>query len=371
MLPVIRPLLPSCKSMEPYLREIDAAQFYSNYGPLHQRLEIRLAEHFGVPADCLALASSGTVGLIAVILAVAGRAKPDRPLMVCPAYTFAASAAAAEFCGYTPFFADIDPATWALDPVRLESLPQLAGAGAVMAVAPYGRAVDVSAWQEFSARTGLPVVVDAAACFDTIDARALARGGVPAVVSLHATKAFSTAEGGLILGGDASLVERAVRALNFGFAQARLSLGPGLNGKLSEYHAAVGLAELDGWNEKRDGFRAAARTYAEAAARHGLRDRIFVNMDRAVPYVLYLAASPDDAGSVMSALERRGVASRLWYGPGMHRHPYFRDRPAERLPVTDDLAPRLIGLPFAPDIPAAEIERVLLVILEAARHTRA
>ena len=61
-LPVIRPLLPRCESLAPYLREIDAARYYRNYGPLHERLEIRLAEHFGVPLEGLALASSGTVG---------------------------------------------------------------------------------------------------------------------------------------------------------------------------------------------------------------------------------------------------------------------------------------------------------------------
>ena len=200
------------------------------------------------------LASSGTAGLVGALFATAGRAGVDRPLCICPAFTFVATAIAAVSAGYQPFLADIDPETWALDPVALRRLPALSHAGAVVPVAPMGRTPDLDAWQAFQEETGIPVVMDAAACFDTLDLDQLKRCSFPVVISLHATKTLSTAEGGLVLCGSPEVAARVTRALNFGFYESRESIGPSINGKLSEYHAAVGLADLDGWDEKRAGF---------------------------------------------------------------------------------------------------------------------
>ena len=268
--PVNRPLLPDAAALAPYLRSIDASRQYSNHGPLFDSLRSRLAGHFNVEERSLTLAGSGTAALIGAVFAAAGRATAARPLCICPSYTFVATAIAASACGFTPYLVDIDPESWASEPKRLLRLPQLASAGVVMAVAPYGRMVDMAAWQGFAAQSGIPLVIDAAACFDTLDAAAICAGKVPVCVSLHATKTFSTAEGGLILCGDSRTIDDCARALNFGFFTGRESVGPSINGKLSEYHAAVGLAELDGWKHKRAGFIRVARNYLEAAKAAGL-----------------------------------------------------------------------------------------------------
>lgn len=354
-----RPRLPGAAQLAPYLRRIDATRIYSNYGPLHDSLLARLSAHFAIAPEHLALANSGTSGLIGLILAAVGPGTGKRPLCICPSYTFVATAVAARNCGYTPFFADVGKASWMLDPAQVERLPQLKDAALVIAVAAYGQMPDVAAWQAFADRTGVPVIIDAAACFDTLDAKALAASRLPAIISLHATKTFSTAEGGLIIGGDAKLIYRAAVALNFGFDNSRDSSSPSINGKLSEYHAAVGLAELDGWAEKRQGFITAARHYAHYAASKGLARRIITGCDHANPYALYLASDAAEARAVMAEFNRQAIGFRLWYGSGLHRQATFGNCPSSALAATERLAPRLIGLPMAVDLDWASIKRVV------------
>lgn len=372
-IPLSRPALPTADRLAPYLARIDAARFYTNFGPLQELLRQRLAAHLGLGPAHLGLAASGTLALTGLLLAAAGRAGPDRPFCACPAFTFPATAAAAQLAGYTPCLADIDPETWALDPAAVAALPQARALGAVLVVAPFGRMVDLQAWAAFSARHGVAVVVDAAACFDTLDPAAVAATRVPVAISLHATKTLSTAEGGLMLCGDADIVTAAVAALNFGFVCARSSVVPGLNGKLSEYHAAVGLADLDGWAAKRAGFLHAARAYAEAAGlaadggpgRAEIGARLHVNAGAAQPYAHLLTRDDAEATRAEAALSSARIGWRRWYEHGLHRQPAYAGLPRGPLPVTDRLAGRLLGLPFAPDLTPADAARVVAVLRAA------
>ena len=364
-IPINRPLLPASDRLLPYLRRADEARYYTNYGQLEAELATRLAAHFGAEPGSLVLANSGTSAITGAILAMAGRPAAELRLCICPAYTFVATAVAAAACGYEPYFIDIDPLTWAADPGRLEQLPALAEAGVVVAVAPYGRMADVDAWSDFSRRHGVPVVIDAAGCFDSVDAAAIARGSVAVAVSLHATKTFSTAEGGFVLCGNAEAARRVTRALNFGFFESRQSEGPSINGKLSEYHAAVGLAELDTWTEKRDNFLRVAKDYRSAAQLRGLQHDLYSDCQHASAYALYCAASPGHARRITLAFEENRIGSRLWYGLGLHRQPEFSRCRHDSLAVTDDMAARLIGLPFAVDMSRDDIVRVADVIAAA------
>jgi dTDP-4-amino-4,6-dideoxygalactose transaminase len=361
-IPVSRPRLPGREQLVPYLDTIDASGWYTNFGPLHESLRRRLAGHLGLAEDRVGLAGSATVAISALILATAGRAGADRPLCVCPSFTFAATGLAIAGCGYTPLLADVDAASWALDPARVAAMEGFDRAALVVVVAPFGRAPDLAAWQDFADRTGRPVVIDAAACFDTLDAGLLGRLRLPVAVSLHATKTLSSAEGGLMLCGDVEVVRRAVAATNFGFDGTRESLGPGLNGKLSEYHAAIGLADLDGWSAKRAGFLRTARLYLAEAARLGLADRILADPAHATPYVHWLAGDGGEAMRLREGLAASGIGARLWYERGLHVQAAFADCPAEPLPTTEALAPRLLGLPCAVDLQAAEVAAVLEAI---------
>jgi dTDP-4-amino-4,6-dideoxygalactose transaminase len=276
---------------------------------------------------------------------------------------------AVERCGYVPYLIDVDPATWSLEPDTLAAHPKLAAAGIVVPVAPYGRPPPQAAWGGFAALTGVPVVIDAAAAFEALAADpARFAGGVPIALSFQVTKAFSSAEGGAVVWSDYEGLRRVARSLNFGFIDKRESTGAGTNGKLSEYHAAVGLASLDAWPEKCAANARVAGAYRAAAASHGIADRLAVAPAVASNYVLFAAASEAEAIAATSALADARIESRLWYGRGIHREPYFASVARDATPCTDRIAPALVGLPAFEEIDDDEIERVVSAVAGVVRR---
>jgi dTDP-4-amino-4,6-dideoxygalactose transaminase/SAM-dependent methyltransferase len=361
--PVLRPLLPRAEQLLPYLRRIDATRIYSNYGPLVLELEGRLTRALSLPPGSVATAGTGTAGLMGAILALAGEATPERPLALMPSYTFVAPAVAAQRCGYQPWLADVALDDWMLHPEALQAHPQLARIGLVMPVASYGRPVPHAPWQEFSERTGIPVVIDAAASFEAVSAEpARYLGALPVVLSLHATKSLATGEGGCVATSDLELATRVVRALNFGFQFSRDSLAPSLNGKLSEYHAAVGLAELDAWQSKQQAFASVVASYRRQAEALGIIDQLVTAPAISSCYVLLRCEDSSQSARVQAALRTHGVEFRLWYGQGVHAQSWFASSARDPLPVTEALAPCLLGLPMAADLGDADIGRVLRAV---------
>jgi dTDP-4-amino-4,6-dideoxygalactose transaminase len=358
-IPVLRPLLPSAERLAPYLRRIDEARIYANWGPLVSELETRLARHLGLPEGGVVSAGSGTSALVGAVLASAGRATDDRPLAIVPSFTFAATAVALEQCGYDLYLADVDRESWMLNPDHVAGL-DLDRVGVVVPVAPFGRPVEQAGWMSFRERTGIPVVVDGAASFELVtDPPGSFLGEIPVAMSFHATKSFSTAEGGCVASTDLPLAQTVTQALNFGFHDSRDSAIASTNGKLSEYHAAIGLAELDGWAAKHEAIHAMLAEYRRAFADAGLLDRLVTAPDVASAYVILQCESADETARVCGKLRARSVDFRIWYGAGLHAHTYLAACAREELPVTKDIAPRLLGLPMAPDLAAASIGRIV------------
>jgi dTDP-4-amino-4,6-dideoxygalactose transaminase len=359
-IPVYRSKLPSAERLLPYLKLIDRNRWYTNRGELVRELERRLSQLFGSRGDVVVTASSGTSAIEGAILASAGRATPERPLALIPAYTFVATAIAAERCGYVPYFVDIDVEGWMAAPERLVDHRMLSRTGLVVPVAPYGRPPPQVPWRDFMRRTGIPIVIDGAAAFEAIIADpARFTGAVPIALSFQATKPFSTGEGGAVVWSDADGLARVVGCLNFGFRRWRDSESPGINGKMSEYHAAVGLASLDEWATKVAANRTVAGAYRRASAAHGIGDRITSAPDIASNYVLLMPADAAQAADVIRQLSAEDIEYRLWYGLGLHKQTSFSTAGADPLPITDDLAPRLVALPAFEDLTGETIERII------------
>ena len=365
---VLRPLLPDAGRLLSYLRRIDAARTYTNWGPLASELETRLAAHFSLPSGCVTSASSGTGALIGAILATAGRASATRPYAVVPAFTFVATALAVEQCGYRPYLVDIDADSWQLQPERLYGHPMLTEVGLVVPVAPFGRAVPQAPWLDFHRRTGIAVVIDGGASFEAISAdprRFL--GEIPVALSFHATKSFATGEGGCVVTTDSRANVQVAQALNFGFFSARECCGASTNGKMSEYHAAVGLAELDGWADKHAALLSVATLYRQRAQALSLGSQLIVAPDVAGCYVLFRCADDTGGADILQGLSLSHIESRFWYGHGLHRQPYYADVSRDSLPVTEMVAPRIIGLPVAPDLSEEVVRRVVETLVASRR----
>jgi dTDP-4-amino-4,6-dideoxygalactose transaminase len=374
VIPVLRPLLPPADKLLPYLQRIDERRVYSNWGPLVMELTDRLGAAFGMKEAAVVCANSGTSALMAGILATAGWATDPRRRAIVPDFTFTATALAAQMCGYEPVLASCDSKTWSFEAADLlESPGALDGVGVVIPVAPFGRPVEQAPWLHFQAQTGIPVVIDGAACFETMISgpRQQGLGPLPVALSFHATKAFGIGEGGCVVTTCSDLFDRILRAMNFGFLQSRSTAVAGFNGKMPEYTAAVGLAELDGWDEKQRSWNRAAHLYCDAFASTGAQRKLWTAPNIASSYVLLQCTDADECSAIASSLEARGIDSRLWYGSGLHSHELFRDRRKVDLHGTVALDPvTLLGLPVAPDLAAQDIKRVCQVIKEAIARRR-
>lgn len=366
VVPVLRPRLPRAEALLPYLRRMDASRTYSNFGPLVREFESRIGEKLGIPGDCVGSAGSGTAALAGAILASAGRGEARRPLALMPAYTFVATAVAARECGFDPVFADVDTLSWMLDPQTVLDHPALDRVGIVIPVSGYGRLVPQADWLAFRDRTGIPVAIDGAASFEALcmqPGRGI--GQIPVAISFHATKSLGTGEGGCVVASDPECVARATQAMNFGFRHSRDSGGPSINGKMSEYHAAVGLAELDGWRAKQAGFARVVAEYRRQAELAGLGARLFTAPDLCSSYVLFQCEDPAQGQAVQTALQSQGIEYRIWYGLGLHHQTHFSTCERASLLNTDAIAPCLLGLPMAPDLAPQQISRVIRALVAA------
>jgi dTDP-4-amino-4,6-dideoxygalactose transaminase len=357
---IMRPKLPSTDRLTPYLRSIDESRVYSNFGPLVLSLEDRLAEHFGLTQGTVATVANATLGLA---IALAAQEPPPKSLCAIPAWTFVATAHAALIAGLVPYFVDVAPETWALDVDRLGGELERAPArvGAVMPVMPFGMPLDLAKWEAFRSRTGIAVVIDAAAGFDS-----LIPAAVPSVVSLHATKVLGIGEGGLIISTDPSLGREARMRANFGFYESRQARTAAHNAKLSEYHGAVGHAALDEWVQARAEWGDAAGGYRRAlhGSNHVSLQRCFG--ETWIGSTCLLGFDGPIADRVEQALARRDIETRRWWGAGAHLQPATTSFPRAPLPVTDSLARSTLAVPLYRDIGPAEIRRVADVVLTAA-----
>lgn len=355
-IPVLRPRMPRVDALIPYLRRIDERRIYSNFGPLVSELEARLAQRLGVDRSCLVTVANGTAGLTLALQAVI-----EEPQGYCliPSWTFVATAHAVSAAGLTPFLVDVDEGSWALTPeIARDALTRIDGPiAAVMPVAPFGAPMDTEAWDRFTAETGVPVVIDAAAGHDTVRA-----GTSPAAVSLHATKILGAGEGGYVVCRRPDVILRIKQRSNFGFYGTRDARLPGTNAKMSEYHAAVGLASMDAYVRDIEGFRAVAAAYRERLTRLqrvGFQAGFGSEWCGSVCVARFYGA---DRQRITSRLEAVGIGSRAWWGTGVHAQTAFAELPRLPLPVTEMLAQETLGLPYFVDMTSTDVERVCRII---------
>ena len=228
-----------------------------------------------------------------------------------------------------------------------------------MVVSAFGAPVDTSAWDRFTADTGIPVIIDGAAAFDPAAAVPMAAPGRSAMmISLHATKVFGVGEGAIVVSTDSALIERVRQVCNFGESSAPDSQLLGYNGKLSEYQAAIGLAALDAWPERREMVGRLTETMrSELAQVPGVRlSPGFGNGWISCYCNVTSSLSADEIGRRMI---EENIETRRWWRRGVHRQPAYCDFGRDELPVTEWLAEHVIGLPFSPDLTEMDAQRSL------------
>lgn len=341
MIPMGKPLLPSAEKIKPYLDRIDSSRWYTNMGPLVQEYESRMSELF---AANVCATSSCTSGLTAALLALD---LPRGTLCMVQSWTFVATICAIESAGLEPYFLDIDPVTWVVDVSKLPFQPKV-----MVVVSPFGAPLDLDFWEKFSAETGTQIVIDAAGGFDSFS-RVSKPQNIPVVISTHATKVFSSGEGGLIISRDAEFIQRVRQICNFGISPSRVIGNHGINGKMSEYHAAVGLAELDGWPSKRLQWRI-------SNAQHNISlGTIWGTHTDEWLGSLWPLFSIKSFDELSSKLEINGVSSRQVWGVGCHKLlPYHKLHKINDLPNTHDISHFTTFIPYSIDMPLSDVDYI-------------
>lgn len=354
--PVAKPRLPTFDQIAPYLRRIDSARWYTNGGPLVQEFEERLALHCGGGQARVATVANATIGLTLALLA---SDLPMGTLCMVPSWTFAATGHAILLAGLVPWIVDVSRETWALeaDEAR-EFLADAPGSvSAVIPVSPFGAPISLESWRTFRDETGIAVIADSAAAFDNV------RGSeIPAVVSLHATKICGIGEGGFVVSTGGAFIEEIQKRANFGFWNSRESTVRSFNGKLSEYAAAVGLAGLDTWPETQADFLRVAHAYRQKLEDHeSLRLQPGFG-ENWVASTVMVESQTSNADMLTQVLAKKGIASRRWWGGGLHQHRSFQNFPRHRVRQTEALADRIVGLPCWRDLPGESIEEVCALL---------
>ncbi|SMG15140.1 dTDP-4-amino-4,6-dideoxygalactose transaminase [Marivirga sericea] len=238
MIPVTKPYLPPIEKYQQYVSDIYQRQWLTNNGPLVNEFELSLKEYLGLKH--LLYVSNGTIALQIAIKAL----KLKGEIITTP-FSYVATTSSIVWEACTPVYVDIDASTLNIDPAKIEAAitPKTSG---ILATHCFGNACDIDAIDEIAKRHNLKVIYDAAHCFGTkYRGRSIFEYGDISTSSLHATKLMHSVEGGLLFTKTPELLKRMAYMRNFGHDGPEKFNGVGINGKNSEFHAAMGLAVLD------------------------------------------------------------------------------------------------------------------------------
>lgn len=367
----IRPNPPRLSEATDALRAIEDRRMFSNFGPVNAAFEQDvISRMFGGVGECMTTCNA-TIGLMLAIQQAIGRRPTRTQYALMPSFTFAAAAQAAMWCGLTPLFCDVDPATWAACPQQEERLLALYGADIAIVVpyATFGYEIDLDRYERLSTRYGVPVVVDAAASLGTTaaDGRGFGAGFSGTVIfSMHATKAFSTGEAGLIYSGNVDRIRDLRQMCNFGFGQARSATMPGLNGKLSEIGALLCQERLNTFDDAM-----AHRADIMARYRDALPDLTFQppqagRQAHQFGVALLPEGYAEDRSAFLAALGEAGIGHATYFSPHLAQQSYFAENAVfGALPVTDDVASRVVCLPMFDTMTASDRDEVIAVVRRA------
>jgi len=344
VIPILVPDLPTTEQLIPWLQRIDNNKWYSNFGPLVQEFESKLKQLLSQPIELITV-SSGTTALELALLALN---LPVGSKVLLPALTFPATATAIKRADLQPIFTDVDPHTWHLGPSIAHQVHKKLAYDVVMPVATFGCPQPAAEWDKFAEETGITVLLDAAAAFgsQTVGNRCII------TFSFHATKPFSIGEGGLIVANSPVFIQQLKKLSNFGFENGIIVQSGGSNAKLSEYHAAVGLAQLSRWQNIVERRQYLWNYYTQHLQTIGEHINLQPTPKNHIPAILPIKLLSSKRSPLIEYLTQQGIETRCWYCPPLHEHLVFSDisivapNGSKQLPVSEELGKSLLGLPF-------------------------
>ncbi|SEG73512.1 DegT/DnrJ/EryC1/StrS family aminotransferase [Sphingobacterium lactis] len=356
MIPITKPFLPPISEFEEYLSGIWTRGWLTNIGPLASKLEMDLKNYLGVKH--LLYVTNGTVALQMAIKAL----DLSGEIITTP-FSFVATTSSIVWEGCKPVFVDIDKETLNIDPTKIECAitPQTS---AILATHVYGNPCNIEAIEVIAKKHNLKVIYDGAHAFGvSLNGKSIFEYGDITTCSLHATKLYHTVEGGLIITQNQDLYNKMASIRNFGISGFDSFQELGINGKNSEFHAAMGLANLKWINRIIDKRKTIIELYEKNLV--GLDAKSQLWMEGVISNGAYFPIILDSENQLLKikkALEDREIFTRRYFYPSLAKSLPYLD--SVKMPVTEDIAQRILCLPIFFELTEEDIDMVCRIILQ-------
>ncbi|MGV4415000.1 DegT/DnrJ/EryC1/StrS family aminotransferase [Chryseobacterium sp. T1] len=350
MILVNKPFLPPLQIYQSYLDGIWKRQWLTNMGPLANDLELRLKDFLKV--NHLLFVTNGTVAIQMAIKALDLKGE-----IITTPFSFIATTSCIVWENCEPIFVDIDKDSLNIDADKIEAAIT-DKTSAILATHVYGNPCDVEKIEEIAKKHNLKVIYDAAHAFGVeINGKSIFEYGDISTCSLHATKLYHSTEGGLLITKDPDLLKKLAYIRNFGFDGPENFAELGLNGKNSELHAAMGLANLkyiDTIHQKR---KALTLRYDEKLKNlKAVRPVWHLNSENNYSYYPIVFESEELMLKCIEHLKAHEIFTRRYFYPSLANSLHYLEK--QDLEVTDDIAKRVLCLPLYYDLALEEVDLI-------------
>ncbi|WP_426416866.1 DegT/DnrJ/EryC1/StrS family aminotransferase [Aestuariirhabdus sp. LZHN29] len=356
MIPVTKPFLPNKEKLKSYIDGIYDRGILTNYGPLVQELERRLQDRFDV--DHVILVANGSMALQVVykVLELEGE-------VVTTPFSFVATTSTMVWGGLKPVFADIDPATFNIDPDNIDSIISNR-TSAIVPVHVFGNPCNVEAIESIAKKYQLKTIYDASHAFDVVyKGKSIFGCGDVSTISFHATKLFHTIEGGAIVTRDAALAKKIRLATNFGFTGPGKIDALGINAKMNEFEAAMGLCVLDEVDHIANARKCIVETYELALEGKVGFQRFQAETKKNFSYAPVLFSNSDRVFEVEQRLNESGIYPRRYFYPSLDCLSYLPGSPS--CTVSRELSEKILCLPVYVGLTDGEQAKIIKIIEDA------
>ena len=359
MIYITRPFLPPQKEYDKYLDGIWKRNWLTNDGPLVNELELKLKEYLQL--DHLLYIANGTIALQLAVKAL----DPKGEIITTP-FSFVATTSSIVWESCTPVFADIDKQSFNISPASIEKLITK-DTVAILATHVYGNPCDIDAIEKIAIRHKLKVIYDAAHCFGTkYKGRSVFSYGDISITSFHSTKLFHTVEGGAVFTNSPELTKKMALLRNFGFSGPEKFESVGINGKNSEFHAAMGLCNLKYVDEILKKRKECSLYYDNKLLNLRVK-RPVINPLAEFNYSYYpvLFHSEKELLKAKEELESNRISTRRYFYPPLSALDYVKKC---HTPVTDSISKRILCLPLYYDLSFEEIDFISRILLRSQKY---
>ncbi|MDG1279252.1 MAG: DegT/DnrJ/EryC1/StrS family aminotransferase [Algoriphagus sp.] len=353
MIPVTKPYLPPAEEYNKYLEGIWKRQWLTNNGPLVNELELKIAEFLGMK-NFLYL-SNGTIALQIAIKALGLKGE-----VITTPFSYVATTSSLVWEGCKPVFVDIDPRTWNIDRKKIEEAIT-PNTSAILATHVFGNPCDVIKISEIANKHNLPVIYDGAHAFGVkFLGKSLFEYGDISTVSFHATKLFHTIEGGGVFSNNKDLFKKMGFMRNFGHDGPEVFREVGINGKNSEFHAAMGLANIKKVDEIIAKRKILSELYDLKLTDLGF-EKQKISKETTFNYSYYPILLDNEEATLLclSRLNKSQIFPRRYFYPSLTQIPYLE---SDSLPISENISKRVLCLPIYYELSVEEVDLICRII---------